>query len=122
MRTRFVLAVAVFASILPLLVGQMAHTASPPQQIYVVDRANSRIVRVNDMTGAGWTALGTAGSGPKQFNFPRGIFLDARGRIYVADTDNHRIVRMEDIAGAEWTSFGSRAQEPSSSTSPEGSS
>lgn len=75
-------------------------------RIYVADTDNHRIVRVNDMSGAGWTATGSAGAGPKQFNKPRGVFVDRSGRIYVADSGNHRIVRIDDMSGAGWTTFG----------------
>ena len=84
-----------------------AETAPPAGHIYVADRGNSRIVRMNDMSGAGWTVFGISGSGFKQFNFPRGLFVDTAGRIYVADTDNHRIVRVNDMSGAGWTATGS---------------
>ncbi len=74
-------------------------------RIYVADMGNGRIVRVNDMTGAGWTTLGTPGTGVHQFNKPLGVFVDGAGRIYVADLDNSRIVRMNDMTGAGWTAL-----------------
>lgn len=56
--------------------------------IYIADRGNGRAClherhdgrRVdglpgNDITGAGWVAFGTAGSGPKQFNLPGFVFV-----------------------------------------------
>src|SRR5437899_12738395 len=50
---------------------------SPPPvpKIYVADESNNRIVRMDDMTGAGWTPFGTSGSGPNQFNLPVRVFL-----------------------------------------------
>ncbi len=78
----------------------------PSAQIYVTDLGNNRIVRVDDMSGAGWTTLGSQGGGTNQFDKPRGIFVDASGRIYVADTGNDRIVRMNDITGAGWNRIG----------------
>src|SRR5207249_8085711 len=63
-------------------------------QIYVADRNNNRIVRMNDMTGVGWTEFGTFGNGPNQFSSPFGIFVSA-GQIFVVDTFNSRIVRMD---------------------------
>jgi hypothetical protein len=40
----------------------------PSDRIYVSDSANNRIVRINDMTGTGWTTLGAYGTGRLQFN------------------------------------------------------
>jgi hypothetical protein len=42
-------------------------------QIYVTDQMNTRIVRMNDMIGAGWVTLGPFGIGVGQFNVPGGI-------------------------------------------------
>ena len=80
---------------------------SPPPvpKIYVADASNNRIVRMDDMTGAGWTEFGTFGNGPNQFSSPFGIFVSA-GQIFVVDTFNSRIVRMDDMTGAGWTELG----------------
>jgi hypothetical protein len=43
--------------------GAQTPATSAAEKIYVADRDNSRIVRIDDMTGAGWTTFGTAGSG-----------------------------------------------------------
>jgi sugar lactone lactonase YvrE len=61
--------------------------------IYITDMVNNRIVRMDDMAGANWTALGGPGSGVSQFNRPWAVALDASGRIYVADDGNCRIAR-----------------------------
>ncbi len=81
-------------------------------RIYVVDPGNVRIVRVNDMTGAGWMTLGTCQqhpcSGVHQFSSPTGVFVDGAGRIYVADRKSMfegRIVRVNNMTGAGWTAF-----------------
>ena len=71
-------------------------------RIYVADTANDRVVRMDDMTGRGWVALGTTGRGAGQFEAPRAIFVDSQGRIYVADTLNNRIVSMDDMTGRGW--------------------
>jgi hypothetical protein len=55
---------------------------------------NTRIVRINDMSGAGWTTLGTVGNGTNQFDLPDSIFVDAAGRVYIADTGNSRLIRL----------------------------
>jgi streptogramin lyase len=44
-------------------------------RIYVVDAGNSRIVRMDDMTGSGWIAFGTHGTGVNQFLVPSTIFV-----------------------------------------------
>jgi hypothetical protein len=37
-------------------------------RIYVSDPLNSRIARVDDLQGRGWSAFGSAGSGKNEFN------------------------------------------------------
>ncbi len=75
--------------------------------IYVADHGNGRIVRIDDMSGAGWTTFGSYGSVTGQFKDPTGVAVDASGHIYVADTFNYRIVSMDDMTGAGWTTLGS---------------
>jgi hypothetical protein len=75
-------------------------------RIYVADPGNHRIVRVDDMTGAGWTTLGDPGTGVSFAAIA--IFVDRAGHIYVADSGNARIVRVNDMTGSGWTTFGSR--------------
>lgn len=72
-------------------------------RIYVADFRKNWIVRIDDMAGKGWTALGSEGDGIKQFFRPLSISLDSAGRIYVADFGNKRVVRFEDMNGAGWT-------------------
>lgn len=69
-------------------------------KIYLTDTFNSRIVRIDDLSGisSNWTSR----SG---FANPKGIFLDSAGKIYVSDTGNNRIVRMDDITGTNLTLF-----------------
>src|SRR5438067_4739726 len=76
-------------------------------RIYITDNDNDRIVRMNDMTGAGWVSLGGLPGGEVgQFAGPHEIKVDSSNRIWVADTGNHRIVRMNDMTGAGWVAFG----------------
>jgi len=76
----------------------------------VTDSSNNRIVRINDLTGAGWTTFGRKGSGANQFLNPIGIFVDVAGKIYVTDSWNNRIVRINDLTGAGWTTFRQEGQ------------
>jgi streptogramin lyase len=75
-------------------------------RIYVADWGNSGIVRMNDVTGAGWTVLGRGDPAADQLSNPRGLFVDGAGRVYVADANNKRIVRVNDMTGAGWVAFG----------------
>lgn len=77
-------------------------------KIYFVDTANNRIVRIDDMTGKGWTTLGTGGNGEKEFFHPHGIAVGKDGKIYVADLANSRIVQMDDITGKGWAALGTK--------------
>ena len=54
---------------------------------------NNRIVRMDDMTGANWTTLGSSGSAVSQFSHPWGVALDTSGHVYIADNGNCRIAR-----------------------------
>jgi DNA-binding beta-propeller fold protein YncE len=74
-------------------------------KIYVADRHNDRIVRIDDMTGANFTAFGTVGSGLNQLHTPNSLAFDTQGKIYIADLYNNRIVRIDDMSGAGFTSF-----------------
>jgi DNA-binding beta-propeller fold protein YncE len=89
-------------------------------RIYVADTENNRIVRMNDMTGAGWIVLGTQGNGNNQFSLPIGIVVDTAGRIYVADFGNNRIVRMEEMTCGGCATFGSSGSGRSQFSSPRG--
>jgi len=44
-------------------------------RIFVVDASNHRIVRIDDMTGAGWTTFGSSGTGVDQFLVPSTIIV-----------------------------------------------
>lgn len=80
-------------------------------RIYVSDTANNRVVRMNDLTGAGWTTFGQQGKSVGQFHQPSDIFVDTAGRIYVVDRSNNRIVRMNDMTGSGWAALGSEGRE-----------
>jgi hypothetical protein len=67
---------------------------------------NNRLVRMDDMTGANWTSIGTNGYGVGQFSSPSGVWIDTAGQIYVADMANDRITRMSDMLGTGWSVLG----------------
>jgi sugar lactone lactonase YvrE len=79
-------------------------------RIYVADM--HRVVRMNDITGNGWTAFGSHGSGNGEFNYIRGLAVDSKGRIYVSDYFNNRIVRMDDMNGGGWTAYSVGISQP----------
>jgi len=68
---------------------------SPSTHIYVADSGNDRIVRMDDLTGDGWTTEGGIAG-------PCGVTLDAQERIYVAGTMTLplTVLRIDDISGA----------------------
>src|SRR2546425_1229547 len=89
------------SEVTPMLAASAGH-------IYISVASRHAILRVDDMTGAGWTTLGNWGSGGGEFNEPGGIVVDGAGRIYVADSGNRRIVRVNDMAGTGWITLGAK--------------
>lgn len=91
-------------------VGDMVIDGS--DRIYFSDWGNNRIIRIDDITGAGWTTYGTSGSGVGQFSRPLGLALDSTGRVYICDKNNGRIIRMDDMSGTNWTSYATSVNGP----------
>ncbi|WP_444897552.1 peptidyl-alpha-hydroxyglycine alpha-amidating lyase family protein [Microbulbifer sp. SSSA005] len=58
--------------------------------IYVVDKGNSRIVKL-DKNGLLVTTWGGQGEAPGEFNFPHSIVIDSEGQLYIADRENRRV-------------------------------
>ena len=77
--------------------------------VYVADSGNNRIERFN-LQGGEVLAWGTKGSGPGQFNYPRGVAANA-GEVIVSDDDNHRIEQFTP-EGAYVTAVGSYGSAP----------
>jgi len=83
--------------------------------LYIADRANHRIRRVDAVTGvittvAGNGLIGSAGDGgpaaAAELFLPTGVAVDGAGNIYIADTGNHRIRRVNAADGAIGTVAG----------------
>lgn len=73
-------------------------------RIYIADRMNDRIVRINDMTGSGWqTAVGPGTCGgmplPNQMCKPTAVTVDGSGHIYVREYFT-RTIRLDNMTGA----------------------
>ena len=58
--------------------------------VYVAERDN-HCISIFTLKGKFLTSFGTKGSGPGQFNEPRGIVVDKNGVIYVCDCGNNRL-------------------------------
>lgn len=86
----------------------------PQGRIYVADV--NRVVRVDDLSGAGWITFGRHGSGMGEVNLTRSITLDSRGRIYFVDFFNRRVVRMDDMTGRGWVTYATDVGEPAGVT------
>ncbi|HLC89117.1 MAG TPA: NHL repeat-containing protein [Candidatus Nanoarchaeia archaeon] len=86
-------------------------------EIYSFNYTNSRIMRIDDMTGKNWVSFGTIGKGVNQFNRPNHLTVGPDGKIYVADSQNDRIVRMDDMTGKGWITYGVSGRTGESGTS-----
>lgn len=90
--------------------GRGGSSSQPPSMshIYIGDAANGRIVRFNDMTGAGWSEkTGAEGGGtPFALNNTMDVAFDSQGRMYVCDNDNNRVVRFDSFGSVAQISFG----------------
>ena len=69
-------------------------------RIYIADTFNNRIVRIDDMTGAGWTSFGIGVA-------PTSVAVDGSGRIYFSDYYNNRIGSALNMSGSGLTFLGS---------------
>lgn len=67
---------------------------------------DSRIIRIDDLTGKNWVSLGTYGKGINQFRNPNHLTVGPDGKLYVVDSVNDRIVRIDDMTGKGWTAYG----------------
>ena len=76
--------------------------------IFVADRANHRVRRIDAMSGAIETIAGTGEEGDSgdggpatqaQLAFPWSVGVDAGGNVFVADYENHRVRRIDVVSG-----------------------
>ena len=75
--------------------------------IYVVDKGNARIVKM-DANGAMIKTWGQQGTHAGEFNFAHSIIIDDLDRIYIADRENKRI-QIFDLEGnflSQWDDVG----------------
>jgi sugar lactone lactonase YvrE len=69
--------------------------------MYVSDKFNHRIKKVNANTGTSITVAGSAqgyanGTGTNAlFSNPSGVVIDSTGALYIADTSNNRIRKIQ---------------------------
>src|SRR5205823_11126247 len=74
--------------------------------IYISEQ-DRRIVRVDDMSGAGRTDYTPKVADGKPNKYTGSwIFVDGAGRIYFTYDGRHRVVRMDDMNGTNYTTFG----------------
>ena len=80
-------------------------------RIYIAE-GNCRIVRIDDMTGKGWTEYGTGkqcGQSETTIGNPFDVAFDSQSRIYTVDgTDTPRIIRIDDMTGKGFVTYGTK--------------
>jgi cysteine-rich repeat protein len=83
--------------------------------LFIADRNNHRIRRVDAASGLVTTVAGTGVAGfsgdggpatSAQLNFPRGVAVDGLGHLFIADMSNHRIRRLDASTGVITTVAG----------------
>ncbi|MBI4472717.1 MAG: NHL repeat-containing protein [Acidobacteria bacterium] len=84
--------------------GVYATAIDSAGRIYISTSNPGKLVRVNDMDGAGWISF-DLNSG--NFRPARNVTLDSQSRIYLTDNQNHRIIRMNDMTGDGLVTYGS---------------
>jgi len=80
--------------------------------LFVADTGNSRVARFDWPTGAALTHIGSLGSGPYQFNAPRGVTLAGTNHLWVADTGNDRVQKYNVGGVPTWLSLSGREGGP----------
>ncbi|MCW3096792.1 MAG: repeat containing protein [Chthonomonadaceae bacterium] len=88
----------------------LAQGGSVPH-LYIADGAwdseDCRIVRLDDLTGKGWTNFGSKGSKEAtEFGSVSDVAVDSKRRIYGVDQERNRVVRIDDMSGKGLIAFG----------------
>ena len=71
--------------------GGPASISIDSDNVVYVTECNNHCVSMFTCEGKFLTSFGTKGSGPGQFNLPRGIAVDKNGVVYVSDNQNNRL-------------------------------
>ena len=86
----------------------MSVCADASGNVYIPDRFNHRIRKVDAVTGIISTIAGTGTpgysgdggpAGTAQLHYPAGISIDLAGNLYVADLSNYRIRKIDAVTG-----------------------
>ena len=83
-------------------------TIDAQDRIYITDEDKNtqggHVVRIDDMTGTGWTAFPSV-SPDSKLALPHDTYISASGHLYIADTRNNAVVRIDDIMGKNYISY-----------------
>ncbi len=85
------------------------HIDAREGELYVAEYLNDR-VQVFSLAGEPLRTVGSAGSGPGQFDAPGGVAVDGEGQLYIADFYNHRIQLLDAEGGflQQWGTTGDK--------------
>ena len=75
------------------------------RQVWMVDPAANRLVRVDNFQGRSAREWGGYGTGLGKFRNPAGLGLSKEGNLYVADSGNDRIVEVTGNDPKEWQTY-----------------
>ncbi|HEB11216.1 MAG TPA: hypothetical protein ENI06_08400 [Spirochaetales bacterium] len=83
-------------------------------KLVIPDYRNNRLIQIDNISGAGWTALIGTDIGWTLSDFePYDVDFDSQGRIYIANnfasTGFRRVIRVDDISGSNFFAFSDKA-------------